>query len=106
MAGHLRVFSSRIRLFCAYLTVWKYDRKILHHLKRRVRCKSRVMEELRAMCRLIFIPTYFAGTRKDKKCRVHDLGKFRPCTRLSYEDLRLLSTYVLQLPHHLHHLLT
>ncbi len=53
-----------------------------------------------------FIPTYFAGTREDKKSRVHDLGKFRPCTRLSYEDLRLFSAYVLQLPHHLHHLLT
>ena len=30
----------------------------------------------------------------------------RPCTRLSFEGLRLLSAYVLQLPHHLHHLLT
>ena len=58
------------------------------------------------MCRLNFIPTYFSGTREDKKSRVHDLGKSRPCTRLSYEDLRPFSAYVLQLPHHLHHLLT
>ena len=26
------------------------------------------------MCRLNFIPTYFSGTREDKKSRVHDLG--------------------------------
>lgn len=34
------------------------------------------------------------------------LGESRPCTRLSFEGLKLLSAYVLQLTHHLHHLLT
>ena len=55
---------------------------------------------------LFLIPTYFAGTREDKKMPGTRLEKSRPCTRLSFEGLRLLSTYVLQLPHHLHHLLT
>lgn len=55
---------------------------------------------------LFLIPTYFAGTREDKKMPGTRLGESRPCTRLSLEDLRLLSIYVLQLPNHLHHLLT
>ena len=58
------------------------------------------------MCRLIFIPTYFSGTRKGKKMPGTRIEESRPCTRLSFEDVRLASAYVLQLPHHLHHLLT
>ena len=58
------------------------------------------------MCRLIFIPTYFSGTREGKKMPGTRPGESRPCTRLSFEDVRLASAYVLQLPHHLHHLLT